>query len=54
MAAAAAAEEKDSGDGDSELRRLIVPDLDDLPAVAPSAVEANFVTYFAVGESSKP
>ncbi|CAA7410747.1 unnamed protein product [Spirodela intermedia] len=45
---AAAAEEKESGDRDSELRRLIVPDLCDLPPAAPSAVEANFVTYFAV------
>ncbi|XP_078445787.1 single hybrid motif superfamily protein isoform X2 [Wolffia australiana] len=34
--------------GDVELLRLIKPDPNDLPIYAPSAVEANFVTYFSV------
>ncbi|KAF5740893.1 protein Simiate [Tripterygium wilfordii] len=32
---------------DEELRKLLVPDIGDLPLNPPSAVEANFVSYFA-------
>ncbi|KAA8528777.1 hypothetical protein F0562_036132 [Nyssa sinensis] len=32
---------------EEELRRLLVPDIRDLPLTPPSAVESNFVTYFA-------
>ncbi|KAK4351847.1 hypothetical protein RND71_027365 [Anisodus tanguticus] len=32
---------------DEELRILLVPKLEDLPFTPPSAVESNFVTYFA-------
>lgn len=34
------------GDG---LHRLLVPDARDLPLIPPSAVESNFVSYFAPG-----
>ncbi|CAN4094019.1 unnamed protein product [Withania somnifera] len=32
---------------DEELRKLLVPKSEDLPLTPPSAVESNFVTYFA-------
>ncbi|XP_021815693.1 protein Simiate [Prunus avium] len=32
---------------DPELRRLLVPNPEDLPLTPPSSVEANFVSYFA-------
>ncbi|KAL3641016.1 hypothetical protein CASFOL_015984 [Castilleja foliolosa] len=32
---------------DDELRRLLLPNVEDLPNTPPSAVEANFTTYFA-------
>nr|GMD98406.1 protein Simiate [Ipomoea batatas] len=32
---------------EEELRRLLVPRIEDLPSVPPSAVESNFVTYYA-------
>ncbi|OIT37511.1 PREDICTED: protein Simiate [Nicotiana attenuata] len=32
---------------DEELRKLLVPKIEDLPLSPPSAVESNFVTYFA-------
>ncbi|CAL9016983.1 unnamed protein product [Prunus brigantina] len=32
---------------DPELRRLLVPNPEDLPLIPPSSVEANFVSYFA-------
>ncbi|TYK31468.1 protein Simiate [Cucumis melo var. makuwa] len=32
---------------DEELRKLLTPDVRDLPLVPPSAVETNFVSYFA-------
>lgn len=34
---------------DEELRKLLVPKLEDLPISPPSAVEFNFVTYLAPG-----
>lgn len=34
---------------EEELRRLLVPRIEDLPSVPPSAVESNFVTYYAPG-----
>lgn len=34
---------------DEELRRLLVPDVRDLPLSPPSAVDTNFVSYFAPG-----
>ncbi|KAL1542877.1 protein Abitram [Salvia divinorum] len=32
---------------DEELRRLLLPDVDELPQVPPSSIEANFTTFFA-------
>ncbi|XP_038717190.1 protein Abitram [Tripterygium wilfordii] len=32
---------------DHELRKLLVPDIGDLPLIPPSAVETNFASYFA-------
>lgn len=32
---------------DEELRRLLMPRIEDLPSVPPSAVESNFITYYA-------
>lgn len=37
---------------EDELRRLLVPKLEDLPHTPPSAIETNFVTYYAPGESN--
>lgn len=34
---------------DEELRKLLVPKLENLPIYPPSAVESNFITYFAPG-----
>lgn len=34
---------------DEELRKLLIPDVRDLPLAPPSAVETNFVSYFAPG-----
>lgn len=34
---------------EEELRRLLVPKLEDLPPTPPSAIETNFVTYYAPG-----
>lgn len=36
---------------DEELRKLLVPKIEDLPLSPPSAVESNFVTYFAPGNT---
>lgn len=41
-------EEKVDGTED-ELRRLLLPDPQNLPPIPPSAVDANFVKYFAPG-----
>ncbi|KAI6690842.1 hypothetical protein NL676_027670 [Syzygium grande] len=37
----------DGDDEDEELRGLLMPDVRDLPLAPPSAVESNFVAYFA-------
>lgn len=42
-----AQEQKEHEVEDPELRRLLVPNPDDLPLTPPSSVEANFVSYFA-------
>lgn len=34
---------------DEELRSLLIPDVKDLPSIPPSAVESNFVRYYAAG-----
>lgn len=36
---------------DEDLRLLLLPDVSSLPQTPPSAVESNFVTYFALGIS---
>ncbi|RWW84054.1 hypothetical protein BHE74_00007393 [Ensete ventricosum] len=35
---------------DEELRPLLIPDVKDLPSIPPSAVESNFVRYYAAEE----
>ncbi|KAL6963426.1 hypothetical protein U1Q18_043581 [Sarracenia purpurea var. burkii] len=37
------------GEDEAELKTLLTPDLRDLPLTPPSAVESNFVPYFAPG-----
>ncbi|KAK6938992.1 Glycine cleavage system H-protein/Simiate [Dillenia turbinata] len=39
--------EEEEGDSEEELRRLLIPNADDLPLTPPSAIETNFVSYFA-------
>lgn len=39
--------EVDGGDEDKDMRELLMPDVRSLPLVPPSAVESNFVAYFA-------
>lgn len=34
---------------DEELHKLLLPNIDDLPPIPPSAIETNFVAYFAPG-----
>lgn len=34
---------------EADLKRLLIPDVGDLPLVPPSAVDSNFVSYFAPG-----
>lgn len=34
---------------EADLKRLLMPDVGDLPLVPPSAVDSNFVSYFAPG-----
>lgn len=34
---------------DEEIHSLVVPDISSLPLTPPSAIESNFVTYFAPG-----
>lgn len=34
---------------EEELQRLLLPDVRDLPQTPPSAVQSNFVSYFAPG-----
>lgn len=38
-------------DDEEELKKLLVPDVATLPLNPPSAVQSNFVTYFAPGNS---
>ncbi|THG18912.1 hypothetical protein TEA_022359 [Camellia sinensis var. sinensis] len=38
---------------EAELNRLLVPDVLDLPLTPPSAVDSNFVPYFAPGKSDR-
>ncbi|XP_042036044.1 protein Abitram-like [Salvia splendens] len=40
-------EEEDEEDEEEELRRLLLPNVDELPQVPPSSIEANFTTFFA-------
>ncbi|XP_031406466.1 protein Abitram isoform X4 [Punica granatum] len=42
-------EREEVGDGDDELRKLLVPDVSTLPITPPSSVEFNFDVYFAPG-----
>ena len=41
---------------EEDLQKLLVPDVQNLPLIPPSAVETNFATYFALGNyfSNKP
>ena len=34
---------------EEELRKLLVPPVEDLPLIPPTAVDSNFVAYFATG-----
>lgn len=36
---------------EQQLHKLLLPDMRDLPHIPPSAVESNFVSYFAPGKS---
>ena len=38
-----------SEEDEEELHKLLLPDVRDLPLTPPSAVESNFVSYFAPG-----
>ncbi|KAK7351770.1 hypothetical protein VNO77_11459 [Canavalia gladiata] len=40
---------EEKNEEEEELQKLLVPDVQDLPLTPPSAVETNFVTYFALG-----
>ncbi|KAK6115162.1 hypothetical protein DH2020_007431 [Rehmannia glutinosa] len=40
-------EEQEQEEEEEELRRLLFPNVEDLPNTPPSAVEANFTTFFA-------
>lgn len=44
-------EEKNNEEEEEELGKLLFPDVQNLPLTPPSAVESNFVTYFALGNS---
>ncbi|GER40848.1 glycine cleavage system H protein [Striga asiatica] len=44
---------EERGEEDEELRRLLLPNAQDLPKTPPSAVEANFTTFF-VSDFMKP
>lgn len=43
-------EEKPKEEDEEELRRLLLPNVDELPETPPSAVEANFATFFLPGK----
>ncbi|KAJ1376117.1 Single hybrid motif [Sesbania bispinosa] len=40
--------QEENNDEDEELQKLLLPDVQNLPLTPPSAVESNFVTYFAL------
>jgi hypothetical protein len=42
-------EEKINEEEEDDLNKLLLPDPQNLPLIPPSAVETNFVTYFALG-----
>jgi hypothetical protein len=42
-------EEKINDEEEDDLNKLLLPDPQNLPLTPPSAVETNFVTYFALG-----
>lgn len=44
-------EEKKEDEEDEESQKLLVPDVQNLPLTPPSAVESNFATFFALGNS---
>lgn len=41
--------EKEMQDDEEELRKLLLPNVHDLPLTPPSAIDFNFVAYFAPG-----
>ncbi|PON93945.1 Glycine cleavage system H-protein [Trema orientale] len=40
-------EEEEEGEEEEDLKKLLLPDINDLPLTPPSAVQSNFVSYFA-------
>lgn len=42
-------QEQEQEQEQDSLHRILVPDVRDLPLTPPSAVESNFVSYFAPG-----
>lgn len=44
-------EKNEQEEEDEDLEQLLLPDVHALPLTPPSAVESNFVTYFALGNS---
>jgi len=42
-------EKKNNEEEEDDLEKLLLPDVENLPLIPPSAVETNFVTYFALG-----
>ncbi|KAJ1421589.1 hypothetical protein SESBI_13537 [Sesbania bispinosa] len=40
--------QEENNDEDEELQKLLLPDVQNLPLTPPSAVESNFVAYFAL------
>lgn len=43
-------DESNSSEED-DLEKLLLPDVENFPLIPPSAIETNFVTYFALGNS---
>jgi predicted KAP-like P-loop ATPase len=41
--------EEEEEEEEDDLNKLLLPDPQNLPLIPPSAVETNFVTYFALG-----
>ncbi|KAI5402774.1 uncharacterized protein LOC127084411 [Lathyrus oleraceus] len=46
-------EEKNDTEEEEDLSKLLLPDVQNLPLIPPSAVETNFITYFAL-DFTKP